>query len=109
MDGQKSAGLRIGRLRREKNLTMAELARQASVSVPTVWAWEKGKVSPHRDRTPALALILGVTQSELLTGEVGTDEEDRARVLLQEVHRSRARIAALAHTTVDKVEISIRS
>lgn len=92
---------RLQRLRKERGLTLAQVAAQLSVSKPTVWAWERGRARPIEERIDALAEVLGVTRSELMaTGETSV----MARELLI---RSREQIAAAFGTSPDKVRIMI--
>ena len=58
-------GVKLNRLRRERGLTLAQVASALGVSKPTVWAWEKGKARPLPDRVPAMAEFLGVPPEEL--------------------------------------------
>lgn len=58
-------GTKINRLRRERSLTLAQVADALEVSKPTVWAWEKGKARPLPERIAAIAEILGVSEDEL--------------------------------------------
>lgn len=60
-----SLGVRLNRLRRERGLTLAQVADALGVSKPTVWAWEKGKARPLPERLSAIADVLGVAESEL--------------------------------------------
>lgn len=93
-------GHRIQRLRKERGMTMAQLAEQLSVSKPTVWAWEHGKARPVEHRLDALAQVLGAEREELVPGS-GTV------ALSQLVEESRMRIASEAGTTPDRIRISI--
>lgn len=58
-------GTRLNRLRRERGLTLADVAAALGVSKPTVWAWEKGKARPVPERLEPLAQVLGVTPEAL--------------------------------------------
>ncbi len=58
-------GVRLNRLRRERGLTLADVATVLGVSKPTVWAWEKGKARPLPERIVAIAEALGVTPGDL--------------------------------------------
>ena len=58
-------GARINRLRRERGLTLADVAALLGVSKPTVWAWEKGKAKPLPERIDAIAAALGVSGEDL--------------------------------------------
>lgn len=58
-------GAKLNRLRRERGLTLAQIAEALDVSKPTVWAWEKGKAKPLPERIGAIADVLGVSAEEL--------------------------------------------
>ena len=78
--GGQSLGSRLYRLRREKGLTLDQVASALSVSKPTVWAWEKGKAKPIPERIEGIAEVLGVSSSDL-TG--GAPESSRVNLLAQ--------------------------
>lgn len=63
-----SLGTKLNRLRRERSLTLAQVADALDVSKPTVWAWEKGKARPLPERIGAIASVLGVSEEELSEG-----------------------------------------
>lgn len=65
--GGAAFGAKLNRLRRERGLTLADVANELGVSKPTVWAWEKGKARPLPDRLQAIADALGVGLAELQT------------------------------------------
>lgn len=56
---------RLRRLRKERGLSLSEIAASLGVSKPTVWAWEHGKARPVDRRMTALAEVLGVTAGGL--------------------------------------------
>ena len=58
-------GSKLNRIRRERGLTLADVADDLGVSKPTVWAWEKGKARPLPERLDAIADVLGVSSDEL--------------------------------------------
>lgn len=58
-------GSKLNRIRRERGLTLADVADALGVSKPTVWAWEKGKARPLPERLDAIADVLGVSSDEL--------------------------------------------
>lgn len=62
---QNVMGQRLNKLRRERGLTLEQVAKALGVSKPTVWAWEKGKARPIPERIEGIAKILGVTPSQL--------------------------------------------
>lgn len=82
-----SFGARLNRLRRERGLTLADIAAVLGVSKPTVWAWEKGKAKPLPERLDAIAAALGVASEELADHGV----RDAGGALVQEC---RLRIAS---------------
>ncbi|MEO0590431.1 MAG: helix-turn-helix transcriptional regulator [Pseudomonadota bacterium] len=93
-------GVKLNRLRRERGLTLAQVASVLGVSKPTVWAWEKGKARPLPDRIEPIAQVLGVNVKEL--EERLGDEQHSA--LVQEC---RLRIATAYRTHPSKVRIMI--
>lgn len=95
-----SFGVRLKRLRKERGLTLAQIAEAMGVSKPTVWAWEQGKAHPLETRLEALADVLGVGLDELQGGA-----DDNA--LRDFLARSRERIAQAVGTTPDKIRIMI--
>lgn len=93
-------GVRLRRLRKERKLTLSQIADQLGVSKPTVWAWEQGKARPVEGRIEALADALGVPTADLQSGH-HTSELDE--LLL----RSREQIARTVGTKPEKVRIMI--
>lgn len=93
-------GMKLNRLRRERGLTLADIAGALGVSKPTVWAWEKGKARPVPRRIPDIAAALGVSTQEL--GEAAPASE--ASAVTEEC---RIRIAAAHGTIPDKIRIMI--
>jgi transcriptional regulator with XRE-family HTH domain len=67
-------GAKLNRLRRERGLTLADVAGALGVSKPTVWAWEKGKARPLPDRIEAIAEALEVSPDELQEATVASSE-----------------------------------
>lgn len=95
-----SFGVRLQRLRKERGLTLAQVAEGLQVSKPTIWAWENGKARPLGSRMKALAAVLGVTPAQLR-------DEGSAGDLPDLLARSRERIAEAVGTSPDKVRIMI--
>lgn len=58
-------GRYMQRFRRERNLTMSDLAEKLGVSPATVSRWEQGKVRPAKNYRDALADLMGADASEL--------------------------------------------
>lgn len=93
-------GVKLNRLRRERGLTLAQVAEVLGVSKPTVWAWEKGKARPLPDRIEPIAEVLGVGVEEL-EERLG---DDKHAALVEEC---RLRIATAYGTHPAKVRIMI--
>lgn len=98
--GADTLGVRLNRLRRERGLTLAQVAASLGVSKPTVWAWEKGKARPIPERLTAIAKVLGVSATEL--AETAVQKEGAALV-----EECRQRIATAYGTQAQRVRIVI--
>ncbi|MGB7420090.1 MAG: helix-turn-helix domain-containing protein [Erythrobacter sp.] len=101
MTGTEGFGPRLARLRRERGMTLAEVAAQLGVSKPTVWAWEKGKARPLPERIGAIAEALGVEVSTL------TEVQGAAGDGGQVVEECRTRIATALGTESRNVRIMV--
>lgn len=98
--GAESFGKRIEQLRKSRGLTLADVARELSVSKPTVWAWEKGKAKPIEDRIPALANVLQIEASELMARNL----EPGLAELIADARRD---IASACGVNPDRVKIMV--
>jgi transcriptional regulator with XRE-family HTH domain len=94
-------GAQLQRLRRERGLTLAQVADELEVSKPTVWAWEHDRSRPVESRIEALAAALGVGREELVAGSAAPDP------LTQTIEAARLSIAGAAGASPDKVRIMI--
>lgn len=76
-------GYKIRILRRNKNITQAELARELSVSSQAVSKWERCIASPDISMLPAIARFFGITMDELFNYrlEAMTEKERFVRFL----------------------------
>lgn len=70
MISTESVGARIAARRREMGLSQSGLARRMCVSPQAVSKWERGLSLPDIVFIDELALALGITIDELLTGRV---------------------------------------
>ncbi len=91
-------GDRLRRLRKERGLSLGEIAAQLGVSKPTVWAWEHGKSRPVDRRLTGLADVLGVTVGGLEPGPADSPEV---------IDNSRRRIAEAYGVEPRRVRIMI--
>lgn len=94
-------GPKLHRLRRERGLTLADVADALGVSKPTVWAWEKGKARPVPERLDAIAGALGVTPESLQEGSAAGSE---AQGLIEEC---RLRLATALNCAPSAIRILI--
>lgn len=82
MDNQKMAQL-IAELRKEKKLTQKELAKELGVTDKAVSKWERALSCPDIALLAPLADILGITTSELLSGERAETAEPEMETLVE--------------------------
>lgn len=75
-------GLRIASLRREANLSQAELARRLQISPSAMGMYEQGRREPSAQILVALARELGVSTDYLLTGSPQKQEENALQEML---------------------------
>lgn len=94
-------GQRINRLRRDRGMTLADVASKLGVSKPTVWAWEKGKARPLPERLDAIAAVLGVAPEELAEAEASLGP------LAEIIEDCRERIAAACGADPSAVRIMV--
>ncbi len=81
-------GERIRELRKERGLTVYELATQLGVSRNTLTTWELGEKEPHAiELLREIAKILQVPLKSLLAGEKETRIEDTLNNLNERVTR----------------------
>lgn len=64
-------GVRLKKLRKEKNITQQKLADAIGVSKTSVIYWEKDENTPKHDSLTALAKVLGTTTDWLTSGKEG--------------------------------------
>ncbi len=76
---QKKTGALIAKLRKEKNLTQAELAKRIGVTDKAVSKWEQGRGMPDTGLLKPLCDELGVTTDEFLLASVNTDNAEKQK------------------------------
>lgn len=65
MPGRKHLAKNLSRLRKEKGLTLDQVAAALGVSKPAVWGWENGRAAPQFDRLQAIAELFDVSVERL--------------------------------------------
>lgn len=73
---QKKIGELITELRKSKQMTQEQLAERLGVSNRSVSRWENGRSMPDLSAFPVLAEELGISVSELLSGEIQQEKEE---------------------------------
>lgn len=69
MIDSKKAGMYIAELRKERNMTQADLASLLGVTFQAVSKWEKGFTFPDLELLYRMAGYFGVSMEELVNGE----------------------------------------
>lgn len=77
---QEKIGKFIAKLRKEKGLTQDELGEKLSINGKTVSKWETGRTLPDISLLKSISDILGITVTELLTGEVLEKEGNSEKI-----------------------------
>lgn len=71
---QKTLGMTIASLRKEKGMTQLELAERMGVTDKAVSKWERDLACPDVATLPKLAELFGVSVDELMLGRAGADK-----------------------------------
>ncbi|MBR3894856.1 MAG: helix-turn-helix transcriptional regulator [Clostridia bacterium] len=108
---EESFGKTIAALRREKNMTQAELAERMGVTDKAVSKWERDLSYPDTASLPRLAEVLGVTIDELMlaNGEAARPEKSELRDVTLLVCKSVALAMGICVTVLSflgKIEIT---
>lgn len=76
---QEKIGKFIAELRKEKEITQAELGEKLGVTNKTISRWENGNYMPDISLMQSLCEELGISINELLSGERISDEDFRKK------------------------------
>ena len=79
-------GQTIKRLREEKNLTQTQLAEQIGVSCKAVSKWETSKGLPDVTLIEPLSQALGVSVTELISGETVVNKNASSNILFSKFY-----------------------
>jgi len=74
-------GSRIRKFRIENGYSQKDLARLLSVNVRTISRWEQNINTPNPDELNKIAMLIGVTEEELLGDGINTTEETKQDVI----------------------------
>ena len=72
----KKIGAFIQERRIDAKITQEELAKKMHVSSTTIDKWEKGKVLPNIKKLEKLAIVLGTSIVEMLSGDTSIQDMD---------------------------------
>ena len=89
MIDQIKIGKFIAAKRKEKSLTQAEVAEKLGITDRAVSKWERGLALPDASIMLNLCSIIGISITELLTGEEAMEEDykDKAEKLILEIRK----------------------
>ena len=89
MIDQIKIGKFIAAKRKEKSLTQAEVAEKLGITDRAVSKWERGLALPDASIMLNLCSIMGISITELLTGEEAMEEDykDKAEKLILEIRK----------------------
>lgn len=77
---KKTFGTMIATLRKEKNLTQAEVAEMMGVTDKAVSKWERDLSFPDINSLPKLAELFDMTVDELMQVKVDTKKEENTKI-----------------------------
>lgn len=100
MDQQKIGGF-LKKLRKEKNLTQEQLAKQLNVSGRTVSRWETGSNMPDISILVELAEFYDVSIPEIIDGE------RKSETMKEEVKETALKLSDYAKTINQKIKIRL--
>ena len=73
---EKSFGQKVRMIRKEKGLTLSEMAERTERSVSLLSQIENGNVSPSFSSMQTIAHVLGVPLGQIIAGETASEESD---------------------------------
>ena len=72
-----ATGANILRLRKERNLTVADLQEYFGFDAPqAIYRWQRGETIPSTDNLLALGYLLGVSMDDILVTDVSESSEE---------------------------------
>ncbi len=83
---KQTIGNTIAQLRKEKNMTQAELAQKMGVTDKAVSKWERDLSLPDTSSLPKLAQILGISVDALMQAQLNKQEQPTGRKAEEIVH-----------------------
>ena len=103
-DVRMSLNIRIREIRKARNMTLAQLADQASVSIPHISEIERGLKNLNNHLLERIAGALGVAPSDLISGDVDADTARLNELVARLDAQDAARVAAFAESLLKSKE-----
>lgn len=102
-------GQRIASLRRQADMSQAELAKRLRISPSSVGMYEQDRRTPSPELLAAMAELFGVTTDFLITGRPGNDAESRtlSALLLDRVAGTDARLNQRTDRPFSRQELAV--
>lgn len=102
-------GQRIAALRRQKNMSQADLARKLKISPSAVGMYEQDRRTPSTELLVNMAGVFGVSTDFLLTGQPHseTDGETLTGVLLGRISASNSRFQHRPDRPFSRQELAV--
>jgi len=102
---------RIRRIREERGMNGAELARIIGVTSTCVWNWENSGTRPRPGTLSSLARALGVSTETLLSGNGSGGNESagatKGTTVAEIIENAKSQIAAIAGLVPDRVKVHV--
>ena len=100
-------GPRIAALRREKNMSQAELAKALKISPSAVGMYEQGRREPAGEILVKMAEIFEVTTDYLLTGISREDEERLTKILMDRLSAADRLLQSRTNRPFSRQELAV--
>ena len=102
-------GLRIAALRRQANLSQAELAGRLKISPSAMGMYEQGRREPSMETLVAIARELQVSTDYLLTGRAAgpVEEDELARMLVSRITTADRRLDSRPDRPFSRQELAV--
>lgn len=101
-------GARIAALRRDNEMSQADLAKILKISPSTVGMYEQGRREPSADMLVALAGALGVSVDYLLTGNPDLrDRQELERMILGRIRSADRRLEGRCDRPFSREELAV--
>jgi transcriptional regulator with XRE-family HTH domain len=91
LPSKKLIGVRIEKLRVERDMSKADLARACDTNEGNVWKWITGRQRPGLDKIGLIATALGTTTEALLAPPPGAPNDLEQQIIAELMPKARSR------------------